>query len=486
MTKEQWKGLSKMSSYVICIIMIYLMLTLTAAILVGKAQIMRTIPQILLCLLSIGSCIWCCSSKESTKQRCITMLFIVTGCYDIILILNPTLSTWLYAFPLILISIIFFDKKIVIIENIIIDIFEPYHFFISGDLNVSKYRDYVFSAIFLLLLTGFASIRITTLLSRFNKENMESIQFAAEQQKRVNEKMLSVADNVATHFNEAMKQMALLEKNIDASKSSMDAIAESTSSTAASIQRQAQMCEEIHNNSKVVEGNFNNVFVASDTTAKHVSEEVKLINKLYEQASDVRNTNHAAVESTQLLTGKIQEVQGITETILNISNQTDLLALNASIEAARAGEAGKGFSVVANEIRQLSEQTKEAASRISTIISELNGCITDTNNSVNNTVTSVEQQSEIIKESQKKFDSIVKEVHNLKTAVSSVEQAMSQIVTNTNVISDDINHLSSNSEEIVASSSDGVSIFNQAFEEVQELSQQLEDINKSISLLAQN
>ena len=63
----------------------------------------------------------------------------------------------------------------------------------------------------------------------------------------------------------------------------------------------------------------------------------------------------------------VDEINELTSEILAISAQTNLLALNASIEAARAGEAGRGFSVVADEIRNLADQTKLSVSNIQAV-----------------------------------------------------------------------------------------------------------------------
>lgn len=78
---------------------------------------------------------------------------------------------------------------------------------------------------------------------------------------------------------------------------------------------------------------------------------------------------------------KIDRITNLIDAITAIADQTNLLALNASIESARAGEAGKGFSVVAEEIRKLAQQTREA-------VLEINNISKDIVNTVNNLVTS--------------------------------------------------------------------------------------------------
>ncbi len=89
---------------------------------------------------------------------------------------------------------------------------------------------------------------------------------------------------------------------------------------------------------------------------------------------------------------------GQTDTILKyiqgISDQTNLLGLNAAIEAARAGEHGRGFSVVAEEIRKLSTETKKAVANISNILSSIKSSVEDTNRLVADTTSITKLQAE--------------------------------------------------------------------------------------------
>jgi methyl-accepting chemotaxis protein len=84
-------------------------------------------------------------------------------------------------------------------------------------------------------------------------------------------------------------------------------------------------------------------------------------------ANDTRNRLQIAIEGTKV----IEQIADVSTAIQEIASETNLLALNASIEAARAGESGKGFSVVAEEIKKLSESTAEEIGKVNDLISKV-------------------------------------------------------------------------------------------------------------------
>jgi methyl-accepting chemotaxis protein len=101
------------------------------------------------------------------------------------------------------------------------------------------------------------------------------------------------------------------------------------------------------------------------TIDERVGATVEVIRAVGEQARDA----DAVVAELQ---ASLREVDGMTQLIANVANQTKLLALNATIEAARAGTAGRGFSVVADEVKELATATGRSTERITETISQLN------------------------------------------------------------------------------------------------------------------
>ena len=161
-------------------------------------------------------------------------------------------------------------------------------------------------------------------------------------------------------------------------------------------------------------------------------------NKTKEKYESVKKRSDEAIEESKA----VDKINVLTESIMAISSQTSLLALNASIEAARAGEAGRGFAVVATEIGNLANQTSTAVTDINDIVGEVNkavsnmsGCLTETGAFLEETVLNdyaeFAEVSDQYNDDAVKFQESMNEVHssisNLTDSISKISDAMSKI-----------------------------------------------------------
>lgn len=474
-TGEQYKRTNKRIFPIILVILLFIQFGQTFDMIEKQAFTLQRIIQICMILFCV---LLSMVGYIAFRQKKLGSILIMTGgslAYIITSCLTSVPFTYVYAFPLVILTIVLMNMRLqrvglaaIFLSNVILIV----RMLVAG--KIIRQEAFVQGGV--IILAMIAAYSVTKLLTQFNKENIEQIENAAQKQKEIMEQLLLVADNLIKHFEKAKTTLTTLKSCVDTNHGAMQDIADSTESTAEAIQKQAVMCDEINQNTDLAKTGMDHMIESSQETIKNVSEGTILISRLREQATLVKEASVTTVKSTEQLNTKVAEVKDIIGVILGISSKTNLLALNASIEAARAGEAGKGFAVVADEIRQLSEQTKDATNRITEIITELNEDAGNANTSVEDTITSIEKQNEMINTSGEKFTQIENDVKNLTEVIYDTEKKMKNIIDSTGVISENITQLSATSEEVAAGSNNGVTSSNDAVRVMDDLDKLLQAI----------
>lgn len=218
--------------------------------------------------------------------------------------------------------------------------------------------------------------------------------------------------------------------------------------------------------------------------ANEVSTEgIESVKDLIEKSGKTAEKSKVSLEVMNEMVESIDKIFYISDTIADITSQTNLLSLNASIEAARAGEVGKGFAVVADEIRKLADESKESTDEIKKIITE----ITEKSKLVESTMQENEvlqtEQQEAINRTEEIFGEIMKQIEMLGSGMERINALNDTMSANKDLVVDKMGTIASVSEQSAAATEEvnaSTEQVNVTMEEISEHTETLQAIAKDL------
>lgn len=362
-----------------------------------------------------------------------------------------------YILPVVSLLVLYKDRKFMVgcaianIASVIISVI--YHLVVLGQNTATDQKNYQLQiACLLLCYIGYIMsirhlIESDGALTNSIKADLKRVVTTVEQVK--------TASNTIMDGITVVRELATENKHgsdivVDGMNKLTDHNGQLQSRTASSQEMTGDINSQVQN----VVSMINDMVSLTAESGKHAKTSSVDLESLVQTAGTMADLSNEVEHILDAFKAEFETVKQETGTIDSISSQTNLLALNASIEAARAGEAGKGFSVVAEQIRKLSTETKDSSGQISEALSRLDEISGKMTSSIEETlkliqvtlekvtqtgenVNKITQDSSLLGEHIQTIDSAMKEVESSnRQLVENMEQVSSIVETMTTCISD--------------------------------------------------
>lgn len=265
-----------------------------------------------------------------------------------------------------------------------------------------------------------------------------------ERMREIINRINAITDDLQTQADSSSSISNNLHSSSETQASSMSSLNDTVDQFTVSISEIADSATNLSDVVSETSKDSDAVKEQIDTTVKISKRGRADMESVKEAMDSIRESIDILVEAINKVGTASHEITGITELIGNISEQTELLSLNASIEAARAGEAGKGFSVVATEIGKLAQTTAESVENIAKIVTEVDSL-------VDAAVTQADRSVEHITDSGQRIDVAVTTFDEIYKCIQDVETGINKMVSEMETVNNVAMDVSALSEEQAAS-----------------------------------
>ena len=262
----------------------------------------------------------------------------------------------------------------------------------------------------------------------------------------VSDKLAKNSESLDVNLHSIVK--ADSEQSVKGIKQSMDTIVDMVTSQTAETEEIFASLTEISSMIGSVSSNLEHTKLLSKETRELARVGGDKVSESLSGMIDIQNTVKNIEEKAHSLGESSTKVGQIVEIINGISEQTNLLALNAAIEAARAGEAGRGFAVVADEVRKLAENSRTSTQQISTLISVIQKEVYEVIMAVNEGYEKAKYGTNLAQETSENIENIIKKVETTDEMMQEIATAMKEQSLATNEINNTMETIATNSTEI--------------------------------------
>lgn len=374
----------------------------------------------------------------------------------------PCKVNFMMTFMALFFVIIYEDIRVITLQTICcIAEMIYFHFKYYDYLNMEWGNDTTVIAIVYLV----SGMIVFIMLSRMTKKQFEEIERTskeAQEEKEKAEKLLAeigksvgVLDTTSGKISESVTISGDITNEI--AKATEDVARRANSEVEAADTIRTMVMDGVENIQSVSEASIK-MTEASNETNQAIANSDSRVKILSERMDNLNSKMDEIATAIAELSDENDKIVGILGTLGEITDQTNLLSLNASIEAARAGEAGKGFAVVADEIRNLSDSSAQFTDEIHAILNGVEAKTKQVRDEISMGQESVQECNEYVKEVGESFeivtansDEILNKSQDIENQSNELQSLLNQTLDNVNEISGNVESTSAAMEEIAAS-----------------------------------
>lgn len=248
--------------------------------------------------------------------------------------------------------------------------------------------------------------------------------------------------------------------------------------TAASIAETTATIEEIRQTANMANIKARNLIEQSEKAVELAEKGLSTSNMMLNTIQELRSQMQNVVKVVDQLAEQNRHIGEITSTVAEIADQSNLLAVNASIEAARAGEFGRGFGVVAQEIRNLSEQSKKSTVQVRQILNDIQQGVEQSVSLIYQSIAKVESSNHTVSENQRIVETLAQTIEHTMEASMQISSSSNQQLAGMDQIVPAMENIRQASEQNLI----GIRQTQQAVEDVSQMGQNLSQLMEQLSV----